>query len=107
MVRNSIFPRFSDDFSPEFQVSQATTAIFFAPQCLKHFVPKWHYEKPERLQQVMKALVSLCDKFPCVKVIQDFPSISKEDLLRAHNASYIEKVRIYIQAFVELYQGVF
>lgn len=44
---------------PVEMASEEPTAIFFSEECKKHYVPNWHYEKPERLDYVKRALDDL------------------------------------------------
>ncbi|PRP77994.1 hypothetical protein PROFUN_04118 [Planoprotostelium fungivorum] len=76
------------------QVSDGVTAIFYSKACEKHFVPKWHYEKPERLDAIMKGLENLVKKYPtAVRIVEDFPPLTSEDLVLAHNHAYLDRVK--------------
>eukprot|EP01117_Protostelium_nocturnum_P017091 TRINITY_DN6895_c0_g1_i1.p1 TRINITY_DN6895_c0_g1~~TRINITY_DN6895_c0_g1_i1.p1 ORF type:complete len:675 (-),score=198.09 TRINITY_DN6895_c0_g1_i1:127-2151(-) len=75
------------------QLADRPTAIFYSEECLKHFVPKWHYEKPERLNSIMEGLNDLVLKYPKqFKYVTDIKPLEKSDLALAHNLSYIDKV---------------
>jgi len=78
--------------SPD-QVSSEVTAIFYNKACEYHFVPKWHYEKPERLSTILKGLEHLVKKYPnTVKIIEDFPPLTDQDLMLAHTETYLKRV---------------
>ncbi|PRP81480.1 FYVE-type zinc finger-containing protein [Planoprotostelium fungivorum] len=75
-------------------LSSAFTAIFFSTKCLSHFVPKWHYEKPERLRYIVRALNDLRERYPtCIKIVEDITPIPMEYIKAVHDPDYLDKMK--------------
>jgi hypothetical protein len=63
--------------TPE-QLSDKKTAILHHASCLKHLVPAWHQEKPERIIWIMDAMHSLAAEYPGnIYLTEEFNPISK------------------------------
>jgi acetoin utilization deacetylase AcuC-like enzyme len=68
-----------------------TTALFHHPVFLDHLTPPGHVERPDRLRAIMDALDK--PEFAALKRIPA-PHAEIEDVLTAHTASHVERVRL-------------
>jgi acetoin utilization deacetylase AcuC-like enzyme len=71
------------------------TAVLYSDICLKHYVPKWHLERPRRLEAIMEGLRPIRDQFPkSLRILEDFEPLESSKLLIAHSSEYIEKIQV-------------
>jgi acetoin utilization deacetylase AcuC-like enzyme len=66
-----------------------TTALFTHPACLAHDTGPWHPERPERLSAVLAALEAP-EFAPLLR--EEAPEATREQLLLAHPARYVDAV---------------
>ena len=66
-----------------------TVALFTHPACLAHDMGEGHPESPDRLRVVLRALEHP-DFIPLLR--EEAPLVTREDLLRAHPARYIDHI---------------
>lgn len=79
------------------KLSKKNTNILYSDVCLKHFVPKWHLEKPERLLCIMETLEALGKQFPqVVNIVNHFEPVTREALLMAHDEHYLDKLELNV-----------
>ena len=64
-----------------------TTGLISHPECLDHLPPGGHPESPARLRAVLTALER--ESFQDLVRI-DAPRVAKSDLLRAHDAEFVD-----------------
>jgi len=69
------------------------TAILYSDICLKHFVPKWHLERPSRISQVMEGVKTIFKHFPNnMDIVTDVKPVSRQILVQVHDDQYITKM---------------
>lgn len=62
--------------------------------CLKHYVPDWHYEKPDRIEKIMIGIKELIKKYPNnIDILEDFARVEEYYLLITHDPNYILRIR--------------
>eukprot|EP01114_Cavostelium_apophysatum_P021332 TRINITY_DN7417_c0_g1_i1.p1 TRINITY_DN7417_c0_g1~~TRINITY_DN7417_c0_g1_i1.p1 ORF type:complete len:658 (+),score=156.78 TRINITY_DN7417_c0_g1_i1:79-2052(+) len=75
------------------QLSGRKTLVLYSEVFLKHLVPKWHLERPQRVEAVMAGLTPLLEKYPDNLVVSgEFSPISKENLLLVHDEYYLDRL---------------
>ncbi len=68
-------------------------AVLYSDICLKHYVPRWHLERPSRVSQVIEGIRSLRKHFPSkITIIEDIPKADRKILTMVHDESYIVKM---------------
>lgn len=88
------------------QLASKKTVVLTSKICYRHYVPKWHLEKPERLMGVMAGMEVLKEEYPdYIDILPDVPPVSRysyigyrniyfsrDILLLAHEDSYLRKI---------------
>eukprot|EP01119_Soliformovum_irregulare_P015036 TRINITY_DN4183_c0_g1_i1.p1 TRINITY_DN4183_c0_g1~~TRINITY_DN4183_c0_g1_i1.p1 ORF type:complete len:677 (-),score=205.00 TRINITY_DN4183_c0_g1_i1:55-2085(-) len=89
-------PRNQTVVLPE-QLAEKKTLVLYHETCLKHFVPKWHLEKPERLLCVMEGIQEVSSVFPeALHISSEFSEVDRKILEMVHDVSYIHKMETQI-----------
>ncbi len=71
------------------------TALFYHPVFLEHLTPPGHVERPDRLRAILDALDR--PEFAALRRIEA-PLGTVEDVLNAHSAAHIERIRLAVPA---------
>jgi len=85
------------------QISDKPTYVLYSATCLKHYVPKWHLEKPERLQAILEGLQEIQTQYPkSVLLCEEFDPIERGILKLVHDEKYIQKMEANVPKGDEL-----
>jgi len=72
------------------EISEKITAVLYSHACLRHLVPKWHFERPERLQEIMEGIQALQSRYPrTLRIVEDFAPVSSQVVSLVHDRHYL------------------
>eukprot|EP01116_Phalansterium_solitarium_P000907 TRINITY_DN10751_c0_g1_i1.p1 TRINITY_DN10751_c0_g1~~TRINITY_DN10751_c0_g1_i1.p1 ORF type:complete len:617 (+),score=121.53 TRINITY_DN10751_c0_g1_i1:108-1958(+) len=75
-------------------LAEKKTGVLHHPMCLKHVVPVWHFEKPDRINSILEGIDELKAQYPThnLDIRCDFDKIAKDVILKIHDQHYLTKM---------------